>query len=92
MIKRHITTAIAAMSAFFATAQGTLTGEVTVEREIVATEREATPLNMLPRLNLPALPAAQLDFSNRPVRARVEALTAFAEPARREDVFATDSW
>lgn len=80
------------MSALFATAQGTLTGEVTVEREIVATEREATPLNMLPRLNLPALPAAQLDFSNRPVRARVEALTAFAEPARREDVFASDSW
>lgn len=84
-INRHI--AVLAITATLAAPLWSqdLTGEVTVEREIIPVEREATPLTMLPRLSLPALSLPTLDFSTLGVRAPIAAKAGFAEPATRLD-------
>lgn len=62
-----------------------LSGEVTVERDKGAVERDAAPLSLLPRLNLPQVTLPALDYSNEPVAAGVTSVAAFTEPVRRPD-------
>lgn len=85
--RRHIITAAAAIAVIGLTAplsaQETLQGEVTVERSIEPVERDATPLALLPRVELPRVTSPQLDYSRLGVRSRVIPTAGFAEPAMR---------
>ena len=85
--RRHIITAAAAAAVIGLTAplsaQETLQGEVTVERSIEPVERDATPLALLPRVELPRVSSPQLDYSRLGVRSRVISTAGFAEPAMR---------
>jgi len=90
MMKHHATIILGlALAGTLSATSQTLTGEVTVQREIVPVEREATPLTMLPQISLPQLTSPELDYSSTAVKARVASMAAFAEPARRPDPLTT---
>lgn len=57
-----------------------LTGEVTVDRTVQPTERDAAPLPLLPRVDLPALRPSTLSISGRGVPTAVNPAVVFSEP------------
>lgn len=65
--------------------QTTLTGEVTVERSLTPTRRDASRLNMLPTVSLPALASPTLSYSRRAVTTPVAPAAGFVEPPMRAD-------
>lgn len=58
-----------------------LTKEITVEKDIVPIEREASRIDMLPQLRLPAVAMKKLSWSDRAVSAPVTATISTLAPA-----------
>lgn len=76
---------VLAATAVSASAQQTLTGEVTVNRSVTPVEREASRLNLLPAVSLPAVSKPGLTYSSRAVTTPVAPMAAAVEPPARVD-------
>ena len=72
--------ALAAFVGMSAMAQD-LTKEITVEKDIIPIEREASRIDRLPQLRLPAVSMKKLSWSDRAVSAPVTASLATLAPA-----------
>lgn len=82
---KYITAILLCLSGVSASAQQTLTGEVTVNRAVTPVEREASRLNLLPAVSLPSLTNPGLSYSQRAVTTSVTPEAAAVEPPARVD-------
>lgn len=78
-MKRISIVALGLGLALGATAQE-LSGEVTIDRTVQPSEREASPLPLLPHIDLPALAPTTLSVSNRGIPTAVTPAVVFSEP------------
>ena len=66
--------------------------EITVEREVVATLREVSPMTFTPSVALPAVEKPTLTYSERTITAHIPALFGLLEPAAVADSIAASPW
>ncbi len=66
--------------------------EITVEREIVATLRDASPLAFTPAVNLPAVEKPTLSYSDFTLTSRIPTLFSLLEPAAIADSVMASPW
>lgn len=79
MINKTIISLICA-GAVVAPCSAQVAKEITVEREVVATLRDASPLAFTPSLNLPPVEKPSLTYSDYTITSRIPALFSLLEP------------
>lgn len=92
--KLFITTLFASLASLSAlpSAAQELHKEITVEQEIVPTKRDASRMNVLPTVSLPAVQVPALQYSSRAVTSNVPAALTVLEPVGWGDrLFVPDS-
>jgi hypothetical protein len=77
----HITLLAAFLSTSLISSADDLTKEITIEKDIVPQEREASRLNQLPSLSLPAISMKKLNWSDRAVSAPITNAITVLSPA-----------
>lgn len=66
--------------------------EITVEREVVATLRDASPLSFTPAVTLPAVEKPTLSYSDYTLTTRIPTLFSLLEPAGIADSVMASPW
>ncbi len=90
MSAKYLTAIICAAAALTAAAQ--VNKEITVERDVVLSVREAAPLSFTPSYTLPPVERVTLDYSQRLTTARIPALYSVLGPTAVGDSIAASPW
>lgn len=90
MSAKYLTAIILAGAALTASAQ--VNKEITVERDVVLTVREASPQTFNPTFTLPPVERSSLNYSGRVTTARIPALYSALGPVAVADSIAASPW
>ncbi|MBD5346688.1 MAG: TonB-dependent receptor [Bacteroides sp.] len=66
--------------------------EITVEREVVATLRDVSPISFTPSVNLPSVEKPTLNYSERTITARIPTMFSLLEPTAVADTIPASPW